>query len=39
MLPYVLQFAATLLLVGLGIRLVETNWPETTVAKALMFMY
>ena len=39
MLPTALNFLGLLLLFGLAIRLVETKYPETTVGKALLFIY
>lgn len=33
------NFVAMLLLAGFAIRFVETTWPDTTVAKALLYLY
>lgn len=33
------NFFAMLLLAGFVIRFIETTWPDTTVAKALLYLY
>lgn len=39
MLVALIHFAANLLIVGYLIRVVQAKWPDSTVGKALLFIY
>lgn len=36
---YLIQFLATLIIVGTGIRYVEFKWPDSWVGRSLMVVY